>query len=111
MAESDRHRRLFTVIMDFEGTTSASQFRTRSVEDAIRLWLKGLTRPGIYGLTERQRKRLAGGFNDFDLDLAPSPLTGLQSIWFSAASAKKKGVAVLNIIETVDNRSKMRRVE
>ena len=78
MPEKAKGKRLFTAIMDFEGTTSAAQFRTDSVQDALRLWLDGLIQPDSYGLTNLQRTRLAEGCNDFDLGLAPAPLQGLS---------------------------------
>jgi hypothetical protein len=102
MPESANSKRLFTVIMGFEGTTSAAQFRADSVEDVLRQWLNDLSQPGIFGLTDLQRTRLAEGFSDFDLDLAPALLDGLQSIWCSPVSAKGGGMALLNIVETVD---------
>jgi hypothetical protein len=103
MPESDSSGdRLFTVIMDFEGTTSATQFRADFVQDALRLWLNDLSQPGIFGLTDLQRTRLAEGCADFDLDLAPAPLQGLQSIWCSTVSAQGGGIALLNIVETVN---------
>jgi hypothetical protein len=104
MLESASSRRLFTIIMDFEGTTSAAQFRTGSAQDAVRLWLDDLKQSDRFGLTDLQRTRPAGGCNDFDLDLPPSPLDGLQSIWCSTVSASGGSMALLNIIETVDPR-------
>jgi hypothetical protein len=102
MPKSAGSKRLFTVIMDFEGTTSAAQFRTSSVHEALRLWLNGLSQPKSYGLTNRQRLKLAGGVTGLDLNLAPSPLEGLQSIWCSTVSASGGGMALLNVIETID---------
>ena len=96
-----RRKRLFTVVMDFEGTTSVSQFRARSVEDAVRLWRKDLDQWGIYGLNEPQRKRLAAGYGDVELGIAPVLLDGLQNVWCSSVSARRKGSALLNIVETV----------
>jgi hypothetical protein len=87
--------------MDFEGTTSVSQFRASSVEDAVRLWRKGLSQPRKYGLTELQRKRLVGGYSHTELGLPPTPLEGLKSVWCDTVSAKRKGFALLNIVETL----------
>lgn len=66
--------------MDFEGTTSVSQFRADSVEDALRQWLNDLSRQDSYGLTKQQRARLVAGFNNFDIDWAPALLDGLQNV-------------------------------
>ena len=102
MPESVDSKRLFTIVMEFEGTTSVTQFRADSVQDALRLWLNDLSQQGIFGLTDVQRTRLAKGCSDFDLDLAPAPLHGRQSIWCSTISAQGGGMALLNIVETVD---------
>jgi hypothetical protein len=58
-----RGSRLFTVVMEFEGTTSVAQLLAPSVEDAVTLWVKGLSDPVVYGLTGRQRARLARGLS------------------------------------------------
>ena len=94
-------RRLFTIVMDFEGTTSVSQFRTTSVPLAVKLWLGELRKPKAYALTDRQRSRLLKGYERYDanFDLPPASL-GLQSAWCQTISAVDKGIAVLNVIET-----------
>jgi len=102
MPEPANNNRLFTVIMDFEGITSATQFRASSVEDALRLWLDALSQPHACGLTDPQRARLLSDSNAFDRDMAPTPLQGLQSTWCSTVSPNDRGLALLNIIETVD---------
>jgi len=100
MAASSR-KRLYTVIMEFEGTTSASQFRATSVEAAVRLWRKGLGQAGSYGLKEGQHKRLADGYGDLELGTKPALLDGLQNAWCTSVLAKRNSSALLNIIETV----------
>lgn len=52
------NRRPFTIILDFEGTTSASQVEAISVDDAVRLSAKGLNRAGSYGLTAHNVRAL-----------------------------------------------------
>ena len=85
--------KLFTVLMEFEGTTSASQFHAASVRDALKMWLAGLGQSHCYGLTEAQRKRLGHGFGSgFDLDLEPAPLEGLCGVWFSSILPKSGGL-------------------
>lgn len=89
--------------MDFEGTTSATQFRTDSVRNALRLWFDDLSQPHSYGLTDLQRERLAEGCTDSDIDIDPTPLADLQSIWCSTVLARSGSLALLNIVETVNN--------
>ena len=101
IAMPEEYKRLFTIVMDFEGTTSVSQFHADSVEPAVRLWLSELALPLCFGLTPKQRKRLANGRRDLDLGLAPVPLSGLSSAWCTGVSADGSGSALLNIIETV----------
>jgi hypothetical protein len=92
--------RLFTIIMDFEGTTSVSQFRAASPLRAAEMWLDTLTKPGAYGLTELQRSGLLDG-GDVRLtheDL--TPLDGLRSAWSFSVLSARKGMAHLNVVET-----------
>ena len=92
--------RLFTVIMDFEGTTSAVQLEAESPDDAARRWRESLGTPGSYALTDSQRQRLSRGLRFDDLGSAAA-LTGLQSVWCAAIAAERGGLALLNIVETV----------
>jgi hypothetical protein len=95
---------LFTIIMEFDGTTSASQFRTNSPLAALQLWLEQLSQPNSFGLTDAQRSKLAEGSGDPDLNLTPVALEGLQNIWCSTVSGGRRKMALLNIIETVEMR-------
>jgi hypothetical protein len=104
MPESANRGRLFTVLMEFEGTSSVSQFLADSAESALRLWLDGLSIKGGYGLTDRQRRRLSDGWSDLGLGLNPTPLDGLQGAWCSSVLPKRGAMATLNIVETVARR-------
>ncbi len=90
---------LFTVLMEFEGTTSPSQFTARDVEQAFKKWLKGLHKPNRYGLTERQRLRVVKGAEDTPY-MAASLLSGLQNVWCVTLLAKRGGLVLLNIVQT-----------
>lgn len=43
-------KELFTVILDFEGTNSVSQFTALTPDEALREWHRGLDRPVNYNL-------------------------------------------------------------
>jgi len=99
MPRSAKTKRLFSVVMDFEGTTSVSQFKAAKPEDALRLWLKGLSKPNRYGLTAKQASRLVTG-SESDEDMIPALLDGITNVWCSGVLAADKGMALLNIIGT-----------
>jgi hypothetical protein len=104
MLKRTKHR-LFTVVMDFEGTTSVSQFVARSPREAMTRWAADLSKPDSYALTDGQRARLLRGFEDGEhyRDVgfhSPVRLLGLQNAWCSTVSCIRKGMALLNIIET-----------
>ena len=94
-------KKLFTVVMHFEGTTSVVQFEARSVQEAHMLWLRDLDLAGMFGLDEDQRDRLLEGSKHFDPRLLPMPLPALQNMFCAGIRAKGGGLALLNIIETV----------
>ena len=98
-----KRKRLFTVIMEFEGTTSVSQFRTTSPRAGVKLWRAALTEWDAYGLTNMQRMRLRRGWDDEGS--TPVPLTGMENAWCQFVSTRGKGSALLNIIETKPNES------
>jgi hypothetical protein len=95
--------------MDFEGTTSVSQFRARSPRETILRWVAGLAKPDSYGLTTSQRLRLIRGYNYFHQEdrgndfHRPVPLDELESAWCTTVSCIRKGMALLNIIETIQH--------
>jgi hypothetical protein len=99
MPRSVKAKRLFTVVMEFEGTTSVSQFQAANADDALRLWLKGLRKPGPYGLTAKQVSRLVRG-SESDEGMIPALLDGIRSVWCTWVLAADKGMALLNIIAT-----------
>jgi len=54
---------LFTVILEFEGTTSVSQSSARNIGEAYRNWLQGLKDPVGFGLSVDQAERLASALS------------------------------------------------
>ncbi|HTC31918.1 MAG TPA: hypothetical protein VK724_01025 [Bryobacteraceae bacterium] len=109
---------LFTIILEFEGTNSVSQFSAAGPSAAYQKWLKGLENPNKYGLTPQQGRAVikalaanralhrqvneALGRNYREL----VPLQGLTKVWCVTASAgrKPRKSVLLNIIATVGER-------
>ena len=93
---------LFTIILEFEGTNSVSQFSASGPNAAFRKWVQGLENPKNYALTPQQaravtkaladRGELQRRVNDVlatdDRELAP--LHGLKNIWCVIAFAGRK---------------------
>lgn len=100
MRKASAKEHLFTVIMDFEGTTSASQLTAVDAADALEQWRSRLSSRDIYGLTDRQRKRLLVGFSEPELGLRPTPLTGLRNTWYASLIPGKGSAASLHIAAT-----------
>ena len=99
MRDEVKGKRLFTVFLELEGTTSVSQFNAASVEEALDLWVENLTGPQDYGLTEDQALRLATAFRS-DCDAKSLvPLKGLQRVWCTTCRAGNS-LALLNLVET-----------
>jgi len=94
-----RLQRLYTVVMDFEGTACATQFFADSVQHALQLWLDDLSLTGIYGLDNDQRtgllKAIAANHWKF------TKLDELKNIWWVTITAEDGGVALLHIVESV----------
>ena len=89
----------FTIILEFEGTTTVSQFSARNVGEAYRSWFQGLKAPGRYGLDANQAERLASALS-FDGLRPPTPLASTENVWCTTAHAGKK-FALLNFVATL----------
>ena len=90
---------LFTVILEFEGTTSVSQISARNVDGAYRNWFKGLSDQHRYGLDENQASRLAYALSLDDLR-SPTPIAATKNVW--CVSTQVDGhYALLNFVATV----------
>jgi hypothetical protein len=100
LAKGINSDQLYTVVMDFEGTTSVAQFRASSADSAVRLWLDGLTTRGSYGLSDSQLARLIEGSRPENLDAPSTPIEGVQGVWCTEVLAGSHGMALLNIIAT-----------
>jgi hypothetical protein len=89
---------LFTVIMEFDGTTSVSQFAAQGITEALRLWIAGLSQSNAYGLSGSSARQLAMAFAE-DRERCPTPIDGVENVWCSTALAEGQ-LALLNIVKT-----------
>jgi hypothetical protein len=90
---------LFTMILEFEGTTSVSQFSGRNVGEAYRSWFQGLKDPSRFGLGADQAERLASALSCDGLS-SPTPLANSNNVWCTTALVGEK-LALLNFVATV----------
>jgi len=88
---------LFTVILEYEGTTSAAQVRAPSADDAVHIWFESLKEEGAYGLTGAQRDKMRTAF---DADESPVPIHGLGNVWCKTTLAGDR-LALLHLVKTV----------
>ncbi|HLX86267.1 MAG TPA: hypothetical protein VKR59_20370 [Terriglobales bacterium] len=87
---------LFTVLLEFDGGTYVSQFRSASANNAVRKYAAELV--GNRQLcTPRLRKRLSSAIAEDK----PVALSGIRGVWCCSASIGDK-LALMNIIETSD---------
>jgi uncharacterized protein YabE (DUF348 family) len=89
---------LYTVIMEFEGTTSVSQTTAGTVVEALKLWSGGLSESEHYGLAPASASRLLEALVDSQDD-EPVQITGTTNVWCTSILVGKKS-ALLNIVKT-----------
>ena len=90
---------LFTIVLEYEGTTAVSQVSGRSVNEAYRRWFQGLKDPGRYGLDPKQAKRLAAALS-FDGLRSPTALASTTNVWCTSAHVDEN-YALLNFVATL----------
>ena len=93
------HRMLFTIILEFEGTTSVSQFSGRSVHEAYRSWFRGLKDAGRFGLNVKQAERLSAALS-FEGLQPPTPLASTKNVWCTSTHVDES-LALVNFVSTV----------
>ena len=91
---------LFTVIMEFDGTTAAAQIRARDCDAALNGWLKALDTDGAYGLTKAQRVSLKAAYRP-GVDGTPVQISGLGNVWCLTVSVNGR-LALLHLVRTVE---------
>jgi hypothetical protein len=97
----DKHntKPLFTVFLEFAGTTSAVQVRATTADDAIKLWLEPLDGGEAYGLTKNQASQLLAAF---DVEESAVPVQGLLNVWCKTIWAGEGQLALLHLIRMID---------
>jgi hypothetical protein len=86
---------LFTVIMEFDGTTSASQIKASHAEEALQIWASRLLKNGRHGLSQRAASELQ---NVLETDRVEE-IRGLFNVWCTTALAEER-LAILHIVNT-----------
>jgi len=92
-------QRIYTVALDYEGTSCVIQYPASSLMDALKLWVDDLSLSGMYGLSDRQRASLAKAVQDTRWKLTDS--TERRNTWSVTISPDGGGMALLRIIEAV----------
>lgn len=89
---------LFTIILEFEGTTSVRQFSGENVDEAYRRWFQGLSEPSAYGLSADQAARLSSAISFEGLD-SVTPISSIQNVWCTTALVGET-LALINFVAT-----------
>lgn len=89
---------LYTVIMEFEGTTSISQKTAKTAVEALALWSDGLRQPEHYGLAPASARRLFDSIREKH-DMKPVNINGTANVWCTTVLAGEN-LALLNIVKT-----------
>ena len=90
---------LFTIILEFEGTTSVRQFSGENVEEAYRRWFEGLKDPSAYGLNADQGARLSAAIS-FEGFESLTPLSSTLNVWCTTALVGET-LALMNFVATL----------
>jgi hypothetical protein len=98
MHDKGNNRSLYTVILEFSGTTSAAQVRAQTPEAAINEWSKALKTDEAYGLTPSQASDL---LTAFDTEEGITAIRGLGNVWCKTLLPHEE-LALLHIIKTVE---------
>lgn len=90
--------RRFTIVVEFEGTTSVSQLPANDPTEAVRRWFERLGNGDPYGLSADQARRLKAEFLGCE-HRRPVPLSGLFNAWCTSVFGGDTS-ALFNIILT-----------
>ncbi len=88
---------LFTMILEYRGTTAISQVRAPGAKTAVQKWTKAFDYGAVLGLGASGKKQLVEGFTREE----PIPVKNTSNVWCATASGDG-GMALLNIIRTAD---------
>jgi hypothetical protein len=88
---------LFTMILEYRGTTAISQVRAPGAKTAVQKWTKTFDYGSVLGMGASGKTQLVKGFTRED----PVPVKNTSNVW--CATALEDGrMALLNIIRTAD---------
>lgn len=96
MRDKDSNSPLFTVLMEFDGTTSASQVNAKDEIQALRLWASRLLESGCYGLSETAARQLQTALATEELER----VAGLSNVWCTTAVTGGR-LALFHIVRTL----------
>jgi hypothetical protein len=88
---------LFTMILEYRGTTAISQVRAAAPKAALQKWTKSFDYGSVLGVTAVSRSQLLEGFTRED----PVPVKDTKNVWCSTALEDGR-MALLNIVRTMD---------
>jgi hypothetical protein len=89
---------LFTVLLEFNGGTYISQVRSASARSAVKKYATQLTKNEAVG-APILRKHLASSISEE----VPVVIDGTVNVWCCSAPVDKKGLALLNVIQTSES--------
>lgn len=88
---------VFTIVVDFEGTTSVAQLSAKHRWEAISKWHDQLGDGGARGLAPEQANRLLDAFDPTDERFLVA-LNTLKNVWYWGSSTDS--LAMFNVILT-----------
>ena len=95
---NEKRHRLYTILLEFESTTSVSQFRAASSTEALELWSRHLGDGHRYGLSPVQAQSIA---SDWDAQFSACPLNDVLGVWCHTVLAGAS-LALFNVVATAD---------
>ncbi len=88
---------LFTMILEYRGTTAISQVRAGGAKAALQKWTKTFDYASVLGVTGAAKSQLVDAFTREE----PLPVKGTRHVWCSTALEDGR-MALLNIIRPAD---------
>ncbi len=88
---------LFTMILEYRGTTAISQVRAAGAKAAVQKWTKTFDYGSVLGVTAIAKSELVEGFTREE----PVPVKDTRNVWCSTALEDGR-MALLNIVRTAE---------
>lgn len=98
MRDKRSARKLYTLLLEFSGTTSVSQVEALDPNEAFRLWTAKLEGTDAYGLSGHAARDLRAAIGRQD-DHSIVSIDGLTGVWCTT-SLVNQDLAILHVIET-----------